>query len=133
MPVAPFARPEPKCVCRPLEKIVETPRCQGFGLSDEIGNYVKAADGETGVIRMPVRFLILNDDLSRWVRRLSCSASLVGYSQPVAVREYFLLRLYQLSFSKTRSPHFGCQLSSLSMPEAIRASCLRHSAEHRGA
>ena len=51
---------------RPLVKIVETPRREGFGWTEEIGDYLKAAPGETGVIRMPVRFLIINDDLALW-------------------------------------------------------------------
>jgi hypothetical protein len=51
---------------RPLEKIVETPRRAGFGWSEEIGDYLKAAPGEAGVIRMPIRFLFVNDDLALW-------------------------------------------------------------------
>lgn len=51
---------------QPSQKFVETPRREGFGWTPEIGDYLKAAPGETGVIRMPVRFLILNDDLALW-------------------------------------------------------------------
>jgi hypothetical protein len=51
---------------RPLEKIVETPRREGFGWTEEIGDYLKAEQGATGTIRMPVRFLIVNDDLALW-------------------------------------------------------------------
>jgi hypothetical protein len=47
---------------RPLEKIVETPRRAGFGWSEEMGDYLTAG----GQIRMPVRFLIVNDDLALW-------------------------------------------------------------------
>ena len=51
---------------RPGEKIVETPRRAGLGWDDGIGDYLRAAQGEAGVIRLPVRFLILNDDLALW-------------------------------------------------------------------
>ncbi len=48
------------------EKIVETPRRKGFGWDAGIGDYLKAAEGEAGFIRLPVRFLIVNDDLALW-------------------------------------------------------------------
>lgn len=51
---------------QPSIKFVETPRREGFGWTPEIGDYLVAAPGETGFIRMPVRFLILNDDLALW-------------------------------------------------------------------
>lgn len=46
------------------EKIVETPRRKGFGWDAGIGNYLKA--GEPGTILLPVRFLVLNEDLALW-------------------------------------------------------------------
>ena len=51
---------------QPGEKIVETARRHGFGWDDSVGDYLKAAPGEDGVIRMPVRFLIVNNDLAIW-------------------------------------------------------------------
>ena len=51
---------------RPGEKIVETPRRKGFGWDPGIGNYLKAAEGESGTVRLPVRFLTVNDDLALW-------------------------------------------------------------------
>ena len=51
---------------RPGSRIVETPRRSGFGWDDGIGDYLNAAKGETGTIRLPVRFLIVNDDLALW-------------------------------------------------------------------
>ncbi len=51
---------------RPGEKIVETPRRKDFGWTAEIGDYLKASGNEPGVIRLPVRFLIINDDLALW-------------------------------------------------------------------
>jgi hypothetical protein len=51
---------------RPGEKSVETPRRAGFGWDVSLGNYLQAAQGEAGTIRLPVRFLILNDDIALW-------------------------------------------------------------------
>jgi hypothetical protein len=51
---------------RPGEKFVETPRRKGFGWDESLGNYLKAAPGEAGIVRFPVRFLIVNDDLAIW-------------------------------------------------------------------
>jgi neutral/alkaline ceramidase-like enzyme len=51
---------------RPGQKFVETPRREGFGWDDSLGNYLTAAPGEAGIIRFPVRFLIINDDLAIW-------------------------------------------------------------------
>jgi len=51
---------------RPGEKVVETPRRAGFGWDKSLGNYLHAADGEAGIIRMPVRFLIINEEVALW-------------------------------------------------------------------
>ena len=48
------------------EKAVETPRRAGFGWDESLGNYLLASGGEAGIIRMPVRFLIINEDLAIW-------------------------------------------------------------------
>src|SRR5579872_3414432 len=48
------------------EKAVETPRRADFGWDQSLGNYLRAAGGEAGIIRMPVRFLIVNEDLAIW-------------------------------------------------------------------
>ena len=48
------------------EKAVETPRRAGFGWDESLGNYLRAAAGEAGTIRMPVRFLIINEELALW-------------------------------------------------------------------
>jgi neutral ceramidase len=63
---------------RPLVRIVETPRRQGFAWSSEIGDYLKAGEGEAGVIRMPVRLLMINDDLALWAApvELFCEISM---------------------------------------------------------
>jgi hypothetical protein len=51
---------------RPGEKVIETPRRQGFGWDASIGDYLRAAPGEAGMVRLPVRFLIVSDELALW-------------------------------------------------------------------
>ena len=43
------------------EKVLETPRKQGFGWTDELARYSGAAPDGTPLVRMPVRFLKLNN------------------------------------------------------------------------
>ena len=77
---------------RPLERIVETPRRPGFGWSPEIGDYLKATEGEAGIIRMPVRFLFINDDLALWAApvELFCEISMgIRSRSPYAHTFYF--------------------------------------------
>lgn len=58
--------PAPRIRLRAGEKIIETPRRKDFGWDPGIGNYLRAAEGETGTILLPVRFLIVNEDLALW-------------------------------------------------------------------
>lgn len=51
---------------QPSENVVETPRRAGFGWDKSLGNYLHAASGEVGTIRMPVRFLFINDEVALW-------------------------------------------------------------------
>ena len=51
---------------RPGEQAVETPRRAGFGWDASLGDYLHAAKGEAGTIRLPVRFLLINDDIALW-------------------------------------------------------------------
>ena len=51
---------------RPGEQSVETPRRAGFGWDASLGDYLRAAKGEAGTIRLPVRFLFINDDIALW-------------------------------------------------------------------
>jgi hypothetical protein len=77
---------------RALEKVVETPRREGFGWSPEIGDYLKTREGAPGVIRMPVRFLIVNDDLALWAApvELFCEISMnIRNRSPYANTFYF--------------------------------------------
>ena len=48
------------------ERFVETPRRKGFGWDDSLGNYLKADRGDSGTIRFPIRFAIINEDLALW-------------------------------------------------------------------
>ena len=48
------------------ENFVETPRRKGFGWDDSLGNYLQADKGESGTIRFPIRFAIINDELALW-------------------------------------------------------------------
>ena len=51
---------------RASESVVETPRRAGLGWDQSLGNYLHAAGGEAGTIRMPVRFLFINDEVALW-------------------------------------------------------------------
>jgi hypothetical protein len=51
---------------RPSESVVETPRRAGLGWDKSLGNYLHTASGEAGAIRMPVRFLFINDEIALW-------------------------------------------------------------------
>ncbi|MGA2579595.1 MAG: neutral/alkaline non-lysosomal ceramidase N-terminal domain-containing protein [Bryobacteraceae bacterium] len=48
------------------ERFVETPRRKGFGWDASLGNYLQADKGESGAIRFPIRFAIINDELALW-------------------------------------------------------------------
>ena len=51
---------------RASESVVQTPRRAGLGWDQSLGNYLHAASGEAGTIRMPVRFLFINDEVAIW-------------------------------------------------------------------
>jgi hypothetical protein len=55
-----------KVSIREGESLVETPRRKDFGWDDSLGNYLQAEKGESGTIRFPIRFTIINDDLALW-------------------------------------------------------------------
>ncbi len=63
---------------RPGERIVETPRRKGFGWDPELARYLAADKGENGAVRVPVRFLIVNDELALWSApvELSCEIAI---------------------------------------------------------
>jgi hypothetical protein len=43
------------------EKIIETPRKQGLGWPAELGDYTRQTTSGTPLVRLPVRFLRIND------------------------------------------------------------------------
>ena len=51
---------------RASESVMETPRRAGLGWDQSLGNYLHAASGEAGTIRMPIRFLFINDEVALW-------------------------------------------------------------------
>ena len=55
-----------KVTLREEERFVETPRRKRFGWDDSLGNYLQADKGESGTMRFPIRFAIINDDLALW-------------------------------------------------------------------
>ena len=57
---------------------VETPRRAGFGWDPSLGDYLQADKGQAGTIRLPVRFLIINDDIALWAApvELFCEISM---------------------------------------------------------
>lgn len=56
----------PRVRLRAGERMVETPRRKDFGWDDSLRNYLLADKGENGMIRFPVRFLMINDELAVW-------------------------------------------------------------------
>jgi hypothetical protein len=63
---ASIAKGTPQVNLRPGQSFVETPRRTGFGWDENLREYLLPDKGETGTIRFPVRFLIVNDDLAIW-------------------------------------------------------------------
>ncbi len=51
---------------RPGVRFVETPRRKDFGWDPQLAQYLKSAGDDPGLIRLPIRFLIVNDDLALW-------------------------------------------------------------------
>ena len=48
------------------EKVIETPRKAGFGWVEELAHYLRETETGVSLIRVPVRFLKINDDLVLW-------------------------------------------------------------------
>jgi hypothetical protein len=46
--------------------VVETPRKAGLGWAPELANYTRTASDGTNLVRMPVRFLRINNDVAIW-------------------------------------------------------------------
>jgi len=77
---------------RPGATTVETPRREGFGWDEGIGDYLEAGKGENGAIRLPGRFLIVNRDVALWSApvELFCEISMgVRHRSPYPHTFYF--------------------------------------------
>ena len=52
------------------EKVIETPRKAGFGWNDSQAKYLRIANGGAAMVRIPVRFLTINDEVAIWAAPL---------------------------------------------------------------
>jgi len=52
------------------EKIVETPRKAGMGWAPDLGSYLRTTSTGATMIRLPVRFLRINNDIAIWAAPL---------------------------------------------------------------
>ena len=48
------------------ETVIETPRKAGFGWVEELAHYLRETESGVSLVRVPVRFLKINDDLVLW-------------------------------------------------------------------
>jgi hypothetical protein len=55
---------------RTAEKVVETPRKQGLGWTDDLAAYTRPAEGGGNLVKLPVRFLSINDETMLWAAPL---------------------------------------------------------------
>ncbi len=51
-------------------KVVETPRKEGMGWAPELGDYLRKTSTGTAVVRLPIRFLQINQDIAIWTAPL---------------------------------------------------------------
>lgn len=67
------------------EKVSSRPLAgKGFGWDDSLGSYLQADKGDSGTIRFPIRFAIINDDLALWSApvELFCEISMNVRNRP---------------------------------------------------
>lgn len=74
------------------EKIVETPRKPNLGWDDSLGSYARTADDGSALVRLPVRFLRVSNEVVIWAApvELFCEIAIdVRNASPFPVTFYF--------------------------------------------
>jgi hypothetical protein len=74
------------------EQIVETPRKQGLGWDDSLRNYIRTMQDGSALVRLPVRFLKISDEVVLWSLpvELFCEVAMhVRNRSPFAYTFYF--------------------------------------------
>jgi hypothetical protein len=74
------------------EKIVETPRKGGIGWASDLGNYLRTTSTGATMVRLPVRFLRINNDIAVWAAPLElfCEIAIaVRHQSPFPFTFYF--------------------------------------------
>jgi hypothetical protein len=74
------------------EATVETPRKAGMGWAPDLGNYTRTTSAGTTMVRLPVRFLRINNDIAIWAApvELFCEVAMNVRSQsPFPYTFYF--------------------------------------------
>jgi neutral ceramidase len=51
-------------------KVVDTPKKEGMGWASELGDYLRKTSTGATVVRLPIRFLQINDDIAIWTAPL---------------------------------------------------------------
>ena len=90
------------------ERIIRTPRRAGFGWDDTVAAYLEPHAGENGMVRVPVRYLILNDDIAIWAApvELFCEISLnIRHRSPYEHTFYFGYANGWLGYLPTRQAY----------------------------
>jgi hypothetical protein len=74
------------------ERIIETPRKPGLAWAEDLEDYLRVTSGGTTVVRVPVRFLKINDEIAIWAAPLElfCEVALnVRNQSPYPYTFYF--------------------------------------------
>ena len=74
------------------EKIVESPRAPQMGWDDSLGKYLRKADDGSALVRLPVRFLKVSDEVVLWAApvELFCEIAInVRNASPFPYTFYF--------------------------------------------
>jgi hypothetical protein len=52
------------------ERIIETPRKANMGWAPDLGKYIRNTNAGENIVRLPIRFLRINDDVAIWAAPL---------------------------------------------------------------